>query len=114
MLDRHVKLRGGRIAYGVRRVLRFDPLDRYADMRCTWDCFLFFGERRTPYVVMAAVATAGSVMVSYARRGQESLIPLCKVGFRGRRAAGVLTYRPDLFDRWDGVVGSRGVGPRSL
>src|SRR5256884_4933972 len=39
---------------------------------------------RTPYVILAAVATAGSVMVSYARARAESLIPLCKVGFMER------------------------------
>jgi len=39
---------------------------------------------RTPYVVLAAVATAGSVMVSYARARAESLIPTCKVGFMER------------------------------
>src|SRR5258706_10936365 len=39
---------------------------------------------RSFYVILAAVATAGSVMVSYARARAESLIPLCKVGFMER------------------------------
>jgi len=53
---------------------------------------------RSSYVVLAAVATAGSVMVSYARARAESLIPTCKVGFMERPERLVLliiggTYR---------------------
>jgi len=33
---------------------------------------------RTSYVILAAVATAGSVMVSYARARAESLIPCAR------------------------------------
>src|SRR6266446_4826302 len=60
-------------------------LDRYADMALYMGLLVYYSVTgRTPYVVLAAVATAGSVMVSYARARAESLIPLCKVGFMER------------------------------
>jgi len=59
---------------------------------------------RTPYVVLAAVATAGSVMVSYARARAESLIPLCKVGFMERPERLVLLIIGGLFNRMGPVL----------
>jgi CDP-diacylglycerol--glycerol-3-phosphate 3-phosphatidyltransferase len=54
---------------------------------------------RAAYVILAAAATAGSVMVSYARARAESLIPLCKVGFMERPERMVLLIIGGLFDR---------------
>src|SRR5229473_2968386 len=59
---------------------------------------------RTPYVVLAAVATAGSVMVSYARARAESLIPLCKVGFMERPERIVLLIIGGVFNRMGPVL----------
>jgi CDP-diacylglycerol--glycerol-3-phosphate 3-phosphatidyltransferase len=59
---------------------------------------------RTPYVVVAAVATAGSVMVSYARARAESLIPLCKVGFMERPERLVLLIIGGVFNRMGPVL----------
>jgi CDP-diacylglycerol---glycerol-3-phosphate 3-phosphatidyltransferase len=53
---------------------------------------------RTPYVVLAAVATAGSVMVSYARARAESLIGTCRVGFMERPERLVLLIIGALFN----------------
>src|SRR5260370_29385192 len=59
---------------------------------------------RTPYVVLAAVATAGSVMCSYARARPESLIPLCKVGFMERPERIVLLIIGGIFNRMGPVL----------
>jgi CDP-diacylglycerol--glycerol-3-phosphate 3-phosphatidyltransferase len=55
-------------------------------------------------VVLAAVATAGSVMVSYSRARAESLIPLCKVGFMERPERLVLLIIGGLFNRMGPVL----------
>src|SRR5258707_4550496 len=59
---------------------------------------------RTPYVVLAAVAAAGSVMVSYARARAESLIPLCKVGFMERPERLVLLIIGGVFHHIGGLL----------
>jgi CDP-diacylglycerol---glycerol-3-phosphate 3-phosphatidyltransferase len=80
----------GQVARKQKRVTAFgafydSTLDRYADMALYMGLLVYYSvSGRTPYVILAAVATAGSVMVSYARARAESLIPLCKVGFMER------------------------------
>jgi CDP-diacylglycerol---glycerol-3-phosphate 3-phosphatidyltransferase len=80
----------GQVARKQNRVTAFgafydSTLDRYADMALYMGLLVYYSvSGRTPYVILAAVATAGSVMVSYARARAESLIPLCKVGFMER------------------------------
>src|SRR5258706_16366620 len=59
---------------------------------------------RTPYVVLAAVAAGGSVMVSYAGAGAGSLIPLCKVGFMERPERLVVLIIGGLFNRMGPVL----------
>jgi CDP-diacylglycerol--glycerol-3-phosphate 3-phosphatidyltransferase len=59
---------------------------------------------RSKYVVLAAVATAGSVMVSYARARAESLIPQCKVGFMERPERMVLLMIGGFFNRMAPVL----------
>src|SRR6266436_5589008 len=83
MLDGQVARRQNRVtAFGA---FYDSTLDRYADMALYMGLLVYYSvSGRTPYVVVAAVATAGSVMVSYARARAESLIPLCKVGFMER------------------------------
>src|SRR5260221_2492596 len=65
---------------------------------------------RTPYVVLAAVATAGSGMVSYARARAETLIPLCKDGFMERPERLVLLVIGGLFNRMGPGFGVIAVG----
>src|ERR1700744_1188344 len=86
MLDGQVARRQNRVtAFGA---FYDSTLDRYADMALYMGLLVYYSvSGRTPYVVLAAVATAGSVMVSYARARAESLIPLCKVGFMERPSA---------------------------
>jgi len=83
MLDGQVARRQNRVtAFGA---FYDSTLDRYADMALYMGLLVYYSvSGRTPYVVLAAVATAGSVMVSYARARAESLIPLFKVGFMER------------------------------
>ncbi len=96
----------GQVARRQNRVTAFgafydSTLDRYADMALYMGLLVYYSvSGRTPYVVLAAVATAGSVMVSYARARAESLIPLCKVGFMERPERIVLhphRHPPHLF-----------------
>jgi len=80
----------GQVARRQKRVTAFgafydSTLDRYSDMALYMGLLVYYAVNgRSSYVVLAAVATAGSVMVSYARARAESLIPTCKVGFMER------------------------------
>jgi len=80
----------GQVARRQNRVTAFggfydSTLDRYADMALYMGLLVYYSVNgRTAYVVLSAVATAGSVMVSYTRARAESLIPQCKVGFMER------------------------------
>jgi CDP-diacylglycerol--glycerol-3-phosphate 3-phosphatidyltransferase len=100
----------GQVARKQNRVTAFgafydSTLDRYADMALYMGLLVYYSvSGRTPYVVLAAVATAGSVMVSYARARAESLIPLCKVGFMERPERLVLLIIGGLFNRMGAVL----------
>jgi CDP-diacylglycerol--glycerol-3-phosphate 3-phosphatidyltransferase len=95
----------GQVARRERRVTAFgaffdSTLDRYADMALYMGLLVFYAVNgRSSYVVLAAVATAGSVMVSYSRARAESLIPSCKVGFMERPERLVLLIMGGLFNR---------------
>ena len=93
----------GQVARREKRVTAFgaffdSTLDRYSDMALYMGLLVYYAEAgRSSYVILAAVATAGSVMVSYSRARAESLIPLCKVGFMERPERMVLLiHEPDL------------------
>jgi CDP-diacylglycerol--glycerol-3-phosphate 3-phosphatidyltransferase len=103
MLDGQVARRQNRVtAFGA---FYDSTLDRYADMALYMGLLVFYSvSGRTPYVVLAAVATAGSVMVSYARARAESLIPLCKVGFMERPERLVLLIIGGVFNRMAAVL----------
>src|ERR1700683_1970068 len=94
----------GQVARRTNRVTDFgafydSTLDRYSDMALYMGLLVYYAvNARTSYVILAAVATAGSVMVSYARARAESLIPLCKVGFMERPERMVLLIIGGLFD----------------
>src|SRR2546423_1883874 len=83
MLDGQVARRQGRVtAFGA---FYDSTLDRYADMALYMGLLVYYSvSGHIPYVVLAAVATAGRGMGSSARARAESLIPLCKVGFMER------------------------------
>jgi CDP-diacylglycerol---glycerol-3-phosphate 3-phosphatidyltransferase len=103
MLDGQVARRQNRVtAFGA---FYDSTLDRYADMALYMGLLVYYSvSGRTPYVVLAAVATAGSVMVSYARARAESLIPLCKVGFMERPERLVLLIIGGAFNRMGPVL----------
>src|SRR5436309_61506 len=102
MLDGQVARRQNRVtAFGA---FYDSTLDRYADMALYMGLLVYYSvSGRTPYVVLAAVATAGSVMVSYARARAESLIPLCKVRFVERPDRIVLVIIGGIFNRMEPV-----------
>jgi CDP-diacylglycerol--glycerol-3-phosphate 3-phosphatidyltransferase len=103
MLDGQVARRQNRVtAFGA---FYDSTLDRYADMALYMGLLVYYSVNgRTAYVVLAAVATAGSVMVSYARARAESLIPLCKVGFMERPERLVLLIIGGTFNRMGPVL----------
>ena len=75
-------------------------LDRYSDMVLYMGLIVYYVTiGRSFYGVLAAVAMAGSVMVSYARARAESLIPTCRVGFMERPERLVLLIIGSVFDR---------------
>src|SRR6201997_478522 len=95
----------GQVARREKRVTAFgaffdSTLDRYSDMALYMGLLVYYAVNgRSAYVVLAAVATAGSVMVSYSRARAESLIPACKVGFMERPERMVLLILGGAFDR---------------
>jgi len=97
MLDGQVARRQSRVtAFGA---FYDSTLDRLADMALYMGLLVYYSmSGRTPYVVLSAVATASSVMVSYARARAESLIPTCKVGFMERPERLVLLIIGGLFN----------------
>jgi CDP-diacylglycerol--glycerol-3-phosphate 3-phosphatidyltransferase len=103
MLDGQVARRQNRVtAFGA---FYDSTLDRYADMALYMGLLVYYSvSGRTQYVVLAAVATAGSVMVSYTRARAESLIPQCKVGFMERPERLVLLIIGGLFTRMGQVL----------
>lgn len=84
----------------------FDSLiDRYSDMILYMGLLVYYARiSRFFYVVLVAVAMAGSFMVSYARARAESLIPKCKVGFMERPERVVLILIGCFFDRMAPVL----------
>src|ERR1700751_1060983 len=100
----------GQVARREKRVTAFgafldSTLDRYSDMALYMGLLVYYAAHgRTAYVVLAAAATAGSVMVSYARARAESLIPACKVGFMERPERLVLLIIGGMFNRMAPVL----------
>ncbi len=103
MLDGQVARRRNRVtAFGAF----FDStLDRYSDIALYLGLLVYYAViGRSSYVILAAVATAGSVMVSYSRARAESLIPTCKVGFMERPERLVLLIIGGTFNRMAPVL----------
>src|SRR5258707_495581 len=83
MLDGQVARRQNRVtAFGA---FYDSTLDRYADMALYMGLLVYYSvSGRTPYVVVAAVATAGAVVGSYARGPAGALCRRLELGFLGR------------------------------
>jgi len=100
----------GQVARRQNRVTAFgafydSTLDRYSDMALYMGLLIYYAVNgRASYVILAAAATAGSVMVSYARARAESLIPTCKVGFMERPERLVLLIIGGTFNRMAPVL----------
>src|SRR5665213_4242543 len=100
----------GQVARREKRVTAFgaffdSTLDRYSDMALYMGLLVYYAvAQRTSYVVLSAVATASSFMVSYSRARAESLIPLCKVGFMERPERLVLLLIGGTFNRMAQVL----------
>lgn len=100
----------GRVARAQGRVTAFGAffdslIDRYSDMVLYMGLLVWYARLgRFFYVVIVAVAMAGSFMVSYSRARAESLIPACKVGFMERPERVVLLIIGCLFNRMAPVL----------
>ncbi len=103
MADGQVARKQGRVStFGAF----FDSVvDRYSDMILYMGLLVYYAMIGSFfYVVLAAVAMAGSFMVSYARARAESLIPACKVGFMERPERLVLLIIGGAFNRMAPVL----------
>lgn len=80
----------GKVAHLTNTVSRFgafwdSTLDRFSDIALFLGLiYLYANQRRTDYVMVAALAMMFSIMTSYTRARAESLIDKCKVGFMER------------------------------
>ena len=98
-------MQDGQVARRENRVTAFgaffdSTLDRYSDMALYMGLLVYYAVNgRSSYVILAAVATAGSVMVSYSRARAESIIPTCKVGFMERPERLVVLILGGFFNR---------------
>jgi CDP-diacylglycerol--glycerol-3-phosphate 3-phosphatidyltransferase len=98
MADGEVARRQGRVT--IFGAFLDSVLDRYSDMILYMGLIVYYVTiGRFFYGVLAAVAMAGSVMVSYTRARAECLIPACKVGFMERPERMVLLIIGGLFNR---------------
>lgn len=103
MADGQVARRMGRVtAFGAF----YDSVfDRYSDMALYIGLVVHYTLiGRGFYVILAAIAMSGSVMVSYTRARAESLIPSCRVGFMERPERLVLLILGGLFNRMAPVL----------
>ncbi|HEY4581240.1 MAG TPA: CDP-alcohol phosphatidyltransferase family protein [Candidatus Acidoferrales bacterium] len=98
MADGEVARRQGRVTtFGA---FLDSVLDRYSDMILYMGLIVYYVTiGRFFYGILAAVAMAGSVMVSYTRARAECLIPSCKVGFMERPERMVLLIIGGAFYR---------------
>ncbi len=75
-------------------------LDRYADLMLFLGILVYYvSVNRFLYVVLASIAMAGAVMVSYAKARAESLVTMGEVGFWERPERLVLMIIGGLFNR---------------
>jgi CDP-diacylglycerol---glycerol-3-phosphate 3-phosphatidyltransferase len=100
----------GKVAHITNTVSRFgafwdSTLDRFSDIALFLGLiYLYADQRRTDYVMVAALAMMFSIMISYARARAESLIDKCKVGFMERPERIVLFMIGAFTDRMAAVL----------
>ena len=100
----------GPLARHSGRVTRFggfldSVIDRYSDLILLMGMLVYYASiNRFGYIVLTAVAMAGSVMVSYTRARAENEIPKCKVGFLERPERIVLIIIGSLSNRMAPVL----------
>jgi CDP-diacylglycerol--glycerol-3-phosphate 3-phosphatidyltransferase len=100
----------GRVARATNQVTQFGAffdsvIDRYSDVALFFGLLVYYARaNRFFYVVLVAFVMISSVLVSYTRARDESLIPLCKVGFMERPERIVLVIIGALFNRMAPVV----------
>ena len=87
-------------------------LDRYADLMVFLGLLVYYvSVNRFLYAILAGIAMAGAVMVSYAKARAESLVAVGEVGFWDRPERLVLMILGGLFNRmaivlWILAIGS--------
>ena len=87
-------------------------LDRYADLILFLGLLVYYARvNRFLYAVLAGVAMAGAVMVSYAQARAESLIGSCNVGFWKRPERIVLMILGALTNRMQLALWLLAIGP---
>ena len=110
MMDGPVARRQGRVTeFGS---FLHSILNRYADLVLFLGLLVYYARvNRFLYAVLAGVAMAGAVMVSYAQARAESLIEKCRVGFWERPERIVLMILGALVNRMPLVLWILAIGP---
>jgi CDP-diacylglycerol--glycerol-3-phosphate 3-phosphatidyltransferase len=110
MMDGPVARRQGRVTeFGS---FLHSILNRYADLVLFLGLLVYYARvNRFLYAVLAGVAMAGAVMVSYAQARAESLIEKCNVGFWARPERIVLMILGALANRMPLVLCILAIGP---
>ena len=87
-------------------------LDRYADLMLFLGLLVYYVRvNRFPYAILAGVAMAGAVMVSYAKARAESLGPAADVGFWERPERLVLMIIGALANQMEPALWILAIGP---
>ncbi|HUJ32892.1 MAG TPA: CDP-alcohol phosphatidyltransferase family protein [Candidatus Acidoferrum sp.] len=107
----------GPVARRQNRVSKFggfleSVLDRYSDLMLFLGLLVYYvSVNRFPYAILAGVAMAGAVMVSYAKARAESLVPASDVGFWERPERFVLMIVGALTNQMELVLWVLAIGP---
>lgn len=74
-------------------------VDRYSDLFLFLGIIIFYARiGNLLYLVLAALALTGAVMISYTRARAESMIPSCRVGFMERPERHITLMLGAIFD----------------
>jgi|SRR5580658_800358 CDP-diacylglycerol--glycerol-3-phosphate 3-phosphatidyltransferase len=107
----------GPVARRQNRVSKFGGflesiLDRYSDLMLFLGLLVYYVRvNRFPYAILAGIAMAGAVMVSYARARAESLGPTSEVGFWERPERMVLMIVGALANQMGLALWILAIGP---
>jgi CDP-diacylglycerol---glycerol-3-phosphate 3-phosphatidyltransferase len=87
-------------------------LDRYADLILFLGVLVYYARvNRFLYTVLAGIALAGAVMISYAKARAESLVPKSEVGFWDRPERHALMILAALVNRMPLALWILAIGP---